>query len=326
MLIISAEEIRNIFSMKDAIASDREAFILQTEGGCEAPPRINFDVGPNAITSFMPALVKRYPQAGIKIVSTYTENPNKGLPAVSATVILADPETGIVNALIDGTELTRLRTAAVSGLATSLLARTDASTGALFGTGGQAASQLEALMTVRNFSEIRVFDKNPEFIDSFIQRTAGVAEKFGTKIIKAKTSDDAIDNADVITTVTTSAEPVFDGEKIKPGAHINAVGVFLPHKRELDEATLRRADKIFIDNWEAIESEAGDFLIPISEGKFSFDKINGELGELILGKKEGRSGEREITLMKTVGFATLDVVIAHNVYQKAIEAGVGRNI
>jgi len=153
-----------------------------------------------------------------------------------------------------------------------------------------------------------------------------LADKFDTKLVAADSSDAAIDGADIITTVTTSSEPVFDGKRLKKGSHINAVGVFMPHKRELDEYTVTHADRIFIDNTEAIMSEAGEFLIPMSEGRFSKESIPGELGDLILGRAEGRTDSKQITLMKTVGFATLDIVIAFNVYKKAVAAGVGKII
>ena len=113
---------------------------------------------------------------------------------------------------------------------------------------------------------------------------------------------------------------------MKPGAHINAVGTFLPHKRELDEYIVRRADRIFIDNREAVMSEAGEFLIPMAEGRFSEEMIAGELGDLLLGRVAGRIDKKEITLMKTVGFATLDIVIAHKVYEKALKAGIGTEL
>ncbi|MDD4160505.1 MAG: ornithine cyclodeaminase family protein [Synergistaceae bacterium] len=326
MLVINAEEIRKIFTMEDAINSNEEAFVIQSSSRAEVPVRINFDVKKNGITSYMPALIKDFPVAGIKIVSTYPENAAKGLPAVMATTFLSDPETGAVNAMLDGTELTRMRTGAVSGLATKLLANKKAETAALFGTGGQAMSQLEALLTVRKISEVRVYDSSHERIKSFIERAAELADKFNAKLIAADSSDAAIDEADVITTVTTSAEPVFDGKRIKKGSHINAVGVFMPHKRELDEYTVTHADKIFIDNTEAIMSEAGEFLIPMSEGKFQKESIDGELGDLILGRVTGRTDNEQVTLMKTVGFATLDIVIAFNVYKKAVAAGIGKLI
>lgn len=324
MLVLNAEDIRKVFSMEDAINSNEEAFVIQSNRKAEVPVRINFDVKQNGITSYMPALIKDFPVAGIKIVSTYPDNGKKGLPAVTATTFLNDPETGEINVMLDGTELTRMRTGAVSGLATKLLSNEDSETAALFGTGGQAMSQLEAILTVRKISEVRIYDSNNERIKSFAERASGLAEKFNARLIAADSSDEAIDAADIITTVTTSAVPVFDGQRLKKGSHVNAVGVFMPHKRELDEYTVTHADKIFIDNTEAIMSEAGEFLIPISEGKFKKESITGELGDLILGKVMGRTDSEQITLMKTVGFATLDIVIAYNVYKKAVKAGVGR--
>jgi len=326
MLFLNAEDIKKIFTMEDAIESDREAFVIQGTNGAEVPVRINFDVKKNGVTSYMPALIKNFPMTGIKIVSTYPENAKKGLPAVSATTLLTDPDTGEVNAVLDGTELTRMRTGAVSGLATKLLANEDSAAAALFGTGGQAMSQLEAILTVRKISEVRIFDSSAERIKSFMERASFFAEKHGTKLIASPSSAAAVDGADIITTVTTSADPVFDGHMIKAGAHINAVGGFMPHKRELDEYTVTHADKIFIDNSEAVKSEAGEFIIPVSDGKFSWESINGELGDLILGKVPGRTGRKEVTIMKTVGFATLDIVIAYNVYKKAVSTGVGRII
>ena len=323
MLYLNAAEIRKVFSMREAIESDREAFMIQGEGLADVPVRTNFAIAEGCITSFMPAHIKKYPQAGIKIVSTYAGNHKKGMPAVSATVLLADPETGVVNALLDGTELTRMRTGAVSGLATELLANEMAEVGALFGTGGQASSQLEAVLTARPLKEVRVFDMAPDKAVDFIKRTAETAAKFGTKLVAAESPEAAVSGADIITTVTTSPQPVFDGRRVKAGAHINAVGTFMPHKRELDEYIVRRADKIFIDNREAVMSEAGEFLIPMAEGRFSEDMITGEIGDLLLGRAAGRGGRDEITLMKTVGFATLDIVIAHRVYEKAVKAGVG---
>ncbi|MDD3045921.1 MAG: ornithine cyclodeaminase family protein [Candidatus Delongbacteria bacterium] len=324
MLVLNAEDIRKVFTMEDAINSNEEAFVIQSNRKAEVPVRINFDVKQNGITSYMPALIKDFPVAGIKIVSTYPDNGKKGLPAVTATTFLNDPETGEINVMLDGTELTRMRTGAVSGLATKLLSNEDSETAALFGTGGQAMSQLEAILTVRKISEVRIYDSNNERIKSFAERASGLAEKFNARLIAVDSSDAAIDAADIITTVTTSAVPVFDGQRLKEGSHVNAVGVFMPHKRELDEYTVTHADKIFIDNTEAIMSEAGEFLIPISEGKFKKESITGELGDLILGKVMGRTDSEQITLMKTVGFATLDIVIAYNVYKKAVKAGVGR--
>lgn len=323
MLYISAEDIQKIVTMRDAIESNREAFMLQSLGHVALPVRTNFNICEGNLSSFMPAYITSYPQVGIKIVSTYASNTVHGMPTVNATVILLDPETGIVNAVIDGTELTRMRTGAVSGLATELLATEDALIGAIFGTGGQAPLQLEAMLVARRLSEIRIFDTNPLRVENFIIHSTPLANRFNARLIASHSPAAAVDGADVITTVTTSANPVFNGNDVKQGAHINAVGVFMPHKRELDEVIVTRADLIFVDNWEACTSEAGDLVIPMTKGIMTKDDIAGELGEILLGRKQGRSSKEQITLMKTVGFGTLDIVLAHHVLEKAIERGVG---
>lgn len=326
MLIISADDIRKVMTMRDAIESNREAFTVQSQGNAQLPVRISFDVHGRGISSFMPGYVSSIPQVGVKIVSTFAENAKKNLPVVGATLLLLSPETGLVDCLIDGTELTRLRTGAISGLATELLAVEDARTGALFGTGGQALSQLEALLTVRKFREVRIFDMFQERIAPFIELAAPMADAFGTKLVAAASSDGAIADADVVTSVTTASSPTFDGSKVKQGVHVNGVGTYEPHKRELDENLLRRADRVFVDNMDAVMAEAGDLLIPMKERKFRREDIAGELGDLILGRVEGRASDKQITVMKTVGFATLDIVIAHHIYQKAVAQGVGTTI
>ena len=198
--------------------------------------------------------------------------------------------------------------------------------GGLFLEPAEVAAQLEALLTVRRLGEVRIFDRDSARVSAFIDMTSDMARRFGARLTRAESSDEAVTDADIITTVTTSAAPVFDGRLVKKGAHINAVGAFLPEKRELDEYTVTHADRIFIDNWDAIKCEAGDFLIPIAAGAFSWDAIAGELGDLMLGKAPGRTNRDEITIMKTVGFGTLDIAAAHNIYKKALKLGAGRQL
>ena len=326
MLILNAEEIRSVFPMKDAIEADKQAFLLHSRGQTEVPVRISFSVQKDDKSQFMPAFVKGdIHRVGIKIVSTFMENPLRGLPVVTAQVLLLDPETGMVCAMMDGTEVTKIRTGAISGAATDILARSDAEVGALFGTGAQARSQLEAMLTARKLREVRVFDKNPEWIKSFIERVAPMAEAFGTKLLEAPSSDAAVDQADVITAVTTSKTPVFDGRRVREGAHVNGVGSYTPNARELDFELLKRS-RVYVDNREAVLAEAGDFLIPIGTGDYSAGQIVGELGEVLDGKVQGRLGPKDITVMKTVGYAVLDVVAAYRIYTKALEQGKGREL
>lgn len=313
--------------MRDAIEADKKAFVLHTEGRAKVPLRINLDTeDKSGQCMFMPAYVGGLNMAGVKIVSFFPGNAAKGLPVVPATVPLIDGETGLVTAIVEGTTLTQLRTAAIAGAATELLSNPDSRIGVLFGTGGQASSQLEALMTVRSLKEIRVFDVDPERVRKFVTKNQPLADRFGTILVEVKSPDQAVEAADVITTVTTSPKPVFDGSRIKPGCHINGIGSYTPAMREIPVDVLRRAGRIFVDNREAVLAEAGDFIIPISEGLFSPDRIAGELGDLILGRVPGRTNADEITVMKTVGFATLDVVTAAAIVEKARAAGVGTEV
>lgn len=326
MLILNAQDIRSVFSMEDAIESDKEAFVCHSRKETEVPVRLSFCVGKDDKSQFMPAYVKgKINHVGIKIVSTFMDNPAKGLPVITAQVLLLSPETGMVCAMMDGTELTKIRTGAISGAATDILARENSEVGALFGTGAQAESQLEAMLTARDLKEVRVFDKNPKFTKSFLDRCAPMAEKFNVKLLEASSSDEAIDQADVITTVTTSKSPVFDGKRVREGAHVNGVGSYTPDRRELDLELLQRS-RVFVDNREAVLAEAGDFLIPMGENMYSPDRILGELGEVIDGRLAGRLSAQDVTVMKTVGYAVLDVVAAYTIYTRAVKSGKGTEL
>lgn len=326
MLLLNASEVRKVFPMKDAIESDKTSFLLHSQKQTEVPVRISFKVNESSTSQFMPAYVKSYVnRVGIKVVSTFPQNAAKNIPVVTAQVLLLDPETGEVCAMMNGTEVTKIRTGAISGAATDILARSDSRVAALFGTGGQARSQLEALLTVRKIEEVRIYDVMQERISNFISSEAATAERFGVKLKAAASPDEAIDEADVITTVTISKTPVFDGKRVKPGAHVNGVGSYTPDARELDFSLIDKA-RVFVDNKEAVFAEAGDFLIPIKEGLYSVDRVAGELGEVLDGKLDGRQSPDQITMMKTVGYAVLDVVAAWTIYNRAIELGIGSNI
>ncbi len=326
MLLLDAAEVRELLPMADAIAADKEAFLLHSNGETEVPVRPGFTLSGRGSSLFMPAYVKgKIDRVGIKIVSVYPKNAAKGIPVVPAQVLLLDPDTGEVCAMMNGSELTRIRTGAIAGAATDILARADASVGALFGTGGQAPSQLEAMLCARKLKEVRIFDALRERIVPFVEANAALAGWYGAMLVAADTADAAIDGADVITTVTTASRPVFDGTRVKPGAHVNGVGSFQPDMRELDEALLNRA-RVFVDNREAVLAEAGDFLIPEKEGGYDTKNIAGELGDVLAGRIAGRTSDDEITVIKTVGYAVLDVVAAVRVYENALRRGKGREV
>ncbi|WP_339318241.1 ornithine cyclodeaminase family protein [Paenibacillus sp. FSL R10-2734] len=327
MLILTKEDIQKVFTMKEAIDASKQALRLYTEGECTVPLRVNIDVpkqqGQNL---FMPAYIKEMDATGIKIVSVFPGNIELGKPSVPAQMILLDGKTGEVCAIMDGTFLTQLRTGAVQGAGTDILARKDAKIAVLFGTGGQAATQLEAMLTVRDLEEVRVLDINFDRAKAFAESMQQQFSSFNTRIVAASNGNEAIQDADIITAVTTSTRPVFDGSLVKKGAHVNGVGAYTPQMQELPEQIVQRADKIVFDTIEGVLAEAGDLLIPMEKGLVSKEDFTGELGQIILGQVQGRNSDKEITLFKTVGTAVLDVVTAQLIYQKALATNVGQHI
>lgn len=324
MLLLSREDIKKVFTMKDAIEADKEAFILYSEGKSIVPLRTNIGIPKhNGQGLFMPAYIEDLDSAGIKIVSVFPKNLEIGKPSVPAKMVLIDGKTGEVCCIMDGTYLTQLRTGAASGTATELLARHDAKKGMLFGTGGQAATQLEAMLTVRKLDTVKVVDIDAGRARSFADTMQMVFSHFDVEIDLCEDPDSFISEADIITTVTTSKKPVLEGRKVKKGAHINAVGAYTHEMQELDDYIVSNADKVIVDSREAALSEAGDLIIPLNKGLIRAERINGELGELLLGKLKGRETNEEITIFKTVGLAVLDVVTAHHIYHKAQSLGIG---
>lgn len=215
--VLNARQMSEVFSMKDAIQADKDALQLYSEGKSTIPLRANLDIQKyNGQTLYMYGYAEPAKASGVKIVSVYPDNIEKGLTSVPATMILVNCETGEVNCMMDGTHLTRIRTGAVAGAATDILARKDSKVFVLFGTGGQAESQLEAVLNVRHIELVKVFDINKERAQTFAEKmTQKFGAKFSVKIVSASSAADAVQDADVITTVTTASEPVFDGSLVK---------------------------------------------------------------------------------------------------------------
>lgn len=324
MLLLSKEDIKRVFSMKDAIEADKDAFRIFTEGKSNVPLRTQISAPKAGGTFlFMPAYIEDLNCAGLKVVNIFPKNIDKGIPSAPAQVLLIDGSTGVIIAILDGTYVTQLRTGAASGAAFDLLARKDCKKGALIGTGGQAATQLEAMVVARNLEEVKVFDLNLERTKGFVEKMKEELVKYGTKIIAVETSDEAIEDADLIVTVTPSLKPVFDGSKVKKGATVSCVGSYQPYMQEMDPVILTRASKIYFDSEEAVLSEAGDILIPLEDGTITKNDFTGDLGEVVLGKVIGRENEDEIIVFKTVGIGTQDLVTAKYIYDKATAQGIG---
>ena len=324
MLLLSRNDIQKVFTMKDAIEADKLAFQLVVEGKCDAPLRTNIQAPKyDGCLLFMPAYAESMDAASLKIINIFPHNIDHGLPSSPAQVLLIDGKTGLVSSVMDGTYVTQLRTGAASGAAFDILAKKDCHVGALIGTGGQAATQLEAMLVARDLKEVRVFDLNYERTSAFAEEMQQRLSSYGTSIIAVKNSDEAIDNADLIITVTPSSTPVFDGTKVKNGATISCVGAYQHHMQELDPRALIRASKIYFDSEDAVLSESGDILLPLEQGIISKEDFTGDLGDVILGKLTGRENDDEIIIFETVGVATQDLVTAKWIYDRAQAAGVG---
>jgi ornithine cyclodeaminase/alanine dehydrogenase-like protein (mu-crystallin family) len=265
----------------------------------------------------MPCAVAEPPALGAKIVSVFRDNPSRGLPTVTSVYVLSDYATGAPLALMDGGYLTGIRTAAGSAVATRLLARDDARTLGVFGTGVQARFHVETIRRVRPVDLVRVSATSREKAEAF---AAWVSSTTG--LSAAATSAEDASAADIVAACTTSAAPVVLAGSVRDGAHVNAVGAFTPSTRELPSALVARA-RVYVDTRPGVLSEAGDLLLAVSDGVFSLDRVVGEVGEVLLGAAPGRAGATEVTVYKSVGAAFLDAATARLAYEAASQRAVG---
>ena len=324
MLLLSKEDIDQVFTMRDAIDAVKKAFELMCEGRCDAPLRTNIQVPAyDASILAMPAYISELDAMSIKVISLFPHNIEKGLPSSPAQVMLFDGTTGLVNAMMDGTYVTQLRTGAASGTAFELLAKKDCQIGALIGTGGQAEKQLEAMLVAKAPKEVRVYDMDQQRCRAFAARMQQKMAGYGAKIIAAASSKEAVTDADLLITVTPSHIPVFDAADVRPGATISCVGAYQPFMQEMDPQILVKASKLYFDNREAVLSESGDILRPLAEGLITESDFTGDLGEVSLGKIVGRENDEEIIVFETVGVAAQDLVTAKTIFDRAIDKGIG---
>ncbi|MFQ6100612.1 MAG: ornithine cyclodeaminase family protein [Anaerolineae bacterium] len=321
--ILSSEDVRRALPMRQAIEAMEGAFSQLSAGQADVPLRTALQVERhNGVTLFMPAYLSADDQMAVKIVSVFNDNPAKGLPLIHALVVVVDATTGEPAAVMDGTYLTALRTGAASGAATNLLAREDASVAAIFGAGAQGRTQLEAVCAVRPIKLAWVYDLSRERASAY---AAEMSEQLSLPISVAETPAEAVRQADVVCTATTSSTPVFDDADVRPGVHINAVGAYTPQMQEIPAETVLRA-KVVIDHREASLVEAGDLLIPLQQGLMTEAHIYAELGEIAAGQKPGRTTPEEITLFKSVGVAVQDVAAASRVLEAARKQGLGTEV
>lgn len=323
VLLLSRKDMQAVISMNEAIAADKDALSVYSKGEAIIPLRTNIDIAPAEGQSlYMPGYAGKDLGSGIKIVSVYPKNVEKGKTSVPATMVLLDENSGEVKCLLDGTYLTQLRTGALSGAATDLLARKDAKKFLLIGTGGQALTQVEAVLAVRAIEDFYVVDLNAERAEAF---AAQIAEKYPHLHISVLNSPAAVESeVDIITTVTTASKPVFSGKNLKKGVHINSVGSYTPSMQETPISVLEQADKIFLDTIDGVVNESGDVIEALRSGAVSLEKVSHELGQLINNEIPGRESDEEITWFKTTGSAVLDIVMAERIYQCAVSKNMGQ--
>ncbi len=268
----------------------------------------------------LPAHLTGLAAIGVKAVTFFPRNEGTDLDSHQGAVLLFESGRGRLLAVIDATSLTSVRTAAVSGLATRLLAREDAGDLAIVGSGVEARTHLEAMLAVRRIRRIRVASKTPEKARAFAEREG---KRHGVAVTPSASVREAVEGADIVCTVTSSPEPVLMGEWLSPGAHVNAVGSSVATARELDTAAVVHSH-LFVDQREAALAEAGDVVIPIQAGAITAEHIVGELGQLVIGVAKGRTSPTDVTVFKSVGLGIEDVAAAQHIYTKARGSGFGK--
>jgi ornithine cyclodeaminase/alanine dehydrogenase len=318
-LLLNRADLERLLDVDSVIQAVERGFADHAGGKVQMPVRTAIrSSDPPGVLLLMPCAMTESRVLGTKLVSVYPGNPTRGLPTIGALYVLTDYETGFAQAVMDAGFITGLRTACASAVATRYLARENASTLGIFGTGVQAEFHALAIPAVRSIERILVWGSSPEKAEAFAQR---LQPRLNARI-QAGGSLEEVAATDIVVTGTTSTQPLFPAGVIQPGAHINGVGSHAPAVRELGGELVARC-RIVVDTFEAAWAEAGDLLLAIEEGALPREQVEAELGELVLGKKPGRSSDDEITLFKSCGVAFEDAVTASLAYQRAREARAG---
>ena len=323
VVIINQHEVGELLPMRECIPVMEKVLRSLAEGECTLPLRqILWMPQQIGALGLMPSYWEPAQTIGLKAVTFFPGNEGTPPDSHHGAVLLFEARRGRLLALIDATSITAIRTAGVSGVATKLLARSDATTLAIIGSGVQAQAHLEAMLLCRPIDTVRVCSKTIERARKFATRQS---ERQGVTIRAVPTVREAVGDADIVCTVTSASEPVLMGDWIKPGTHINAIGSSVASARELDAAAVQRS-RLFVDRRESALNEAGDFLLAKEEGVVRDDHIVGEVGEVLAGKVKGRGSANEVTLFKSVGLAVEDLAAALHVYEKAEKTGVGTRV
>lgn len=322
VLLLEGSVIEKLVGMKEFIEIIEKVFKAKAQGKTQMPPKsyVYFSEYDGDFRA-MPAYVEDLNIAGVKIVNVHPSNPERyNLPSVMATIFLLDPRNGKPIAILEGTWITNMRTGAAGGVAAKYLARKNSKIIGMVGAGAQARTQLLALNEILKIEEVKVCSKTRENSRKFIEDM-----KFLNLNMRAEDKiEDVVRGCDILVTTTPVREPIVKNEWIDEGTHINAIGADAKGKEELDPEILKRA-KVVVDDYEqAIRS--GEINVPISKGIFKPEQIHAELGEVLIGKKEGRVSNEEITVFDSTGLAIQDVASGWLVLQKAMKEGIGKEI
>jgi alanine dehydrogenase len=321
--LLTEQHVHSLLPMADLIPAMESALAKFSSGEVLQPVRTVLTVGPTkAYYGLMPAYIPAPASMGAKLVTVFGENHNKGLPSHLATILLLDPDTGALIAIMDGRYITEARTAAVSAVSARFLAKAQASTLALIGSGVQARSHLEALQHVRQLKEVRVWSPRRQSREQFI---ADMSPRFGIPIHEAESAEAAARGADLVVLATASKTPVVESDWVEPGAHVMCVGACRPDQREMAPALVKRS-RLYVDSRAASLVESGDVVMNIADGLFDKTHVRGEIGELVLGRVPGRTSDADVTVFKSLGMAVEDVVAADLVFRRASETGAGTEL
>ena len=326
MLALSRSDLRRAVPMRDAVELMKTAFTELSAGRAASPLRSVVELGSDrALMLTMPGFVGAAGAASVKIVSFFADNPGRGLPTIHALVYVIDDVTGVPLGILEGGYVTALRTGAVSGAATDLLARREASVLAVIGTGVQGVTQAAAVCSVRPIERIIAVDMSEANLDRFKTALASEWPDIAAAVETTTDSGEAVRQADVICCATTARQPVFDDDDIRPGTHINAIGAFTPEMQEVPPATVARA-YVVVDEVAAILAEGGDLIRPLNDGLIDRAHFSTELGQVAAGEKPGRTDDGQITFFKSVGNAVQDAVVGRFAIDAAQREGFGTTL
>lgn len=324
MLIFNEQQIQQHYGMNDALIDVSKVLLAKAQDKIENPIRTVIDVPErNASALYMPSADLVSEISTMKAVTIFPKNPAIGKPTTQGVTLVSDAKNGEHLALMNASYLTRLRTGALSGLATDHLAKKDATVLTAIGTGGMAFEQVLGVLAVRPIEKILLVNPTEEKAVKFREklRDFGISEEI--EIAIERDVSVAVKQAHIICCSTRSNDPVFNGEDVQPGTHVNGVGSYLPHMREVDFEFIQKSNKIVVDDFHGVTEEAGELIHANEQPNWSYDDIHGELKDLVSATITGRENDEEITFFKCVGAAYFDLAVAQGVYHKAAEENFG---